>query len=140
MSRCYNKWTAEEKEQLRKLLDYYEKHQTRPDWRHIARRIGTKDERQCYGHYATAMRQPQLEPVARHYWTPAEEQELASVFKLFPFQWERIQEHFPSLTVSQLKNKVNSLKFGGALDAWAEQAGTSDKVARRLQQLWNGLQ
>lgn len=140
MPRCYDKWSAEETALLRRLLDHYDRTNQQPNWSHISRRIGTKNKIQCYGHYATAIRRPPQAPVERHEWTPIEEQELARLYKSWPFQWERIQPHFPSLTLTQLKNKVNTMKFDGAIDAWAEQAVSADQLAEQLKQLLNGLQ
>ena len=81
------------------------------NWHKCAVRIGTKTSRQCYDFFALQFHETTQNKPARHKWTE-EECKLISSYDANKQKWTDFRDqHFPNLTLSQLKNQYQRIQY-----------------------------
>ncbi|CAL5971824.1 Conserved_hypothetical protein [Hexamita inflata] len=134
--RNYSLWTVAEKEQLKQIIQQYLAKGDKLDWEDIQQIIKTKTQRQCYDQYVLQFKSEKQSSI-RHDWTKYEENKLVQEFNKSPFKWETIQHSFVNISISQLKNKYNSIKNKYILQQSNCNNEETNIIFQLQQLLWN---
>ncbi|KAK8884854.1 hypothetical protein M9Y10_043975 [Tritrichomonas musculus] len=97
----HQKWSKEEDEKLKKLVEEFGVN----DWRHLAKKMEGRNSRQCRERY-----QYYLNPsLIRGQWTREEDELIISLRNNLGPQWMKISKYFEHRTDAMIKNRYNSL-------------------------------